>query len=544
MSGRPVYLERVSPHKLSARIRNPLTGKQLRITDESEAKIQVRVDQIRSIISDFRLGVIGPREAEREINLKVLGAPMVRDLWASYVCLLHGQHQINTEGLWRVRLEPYFGKLRVYELSPETMARWERAEIEKGIKPKTIANAFWSLRTAIAAAVPQRVDEIPWQKWRPRSKVQGEEYDDRECLTSIPQLGELLRAANVYDERVTAIHGYSDAGVRLLFLILTGCRQSEAAAMAWDCVHFDHLPLPEMRIWYKSSQGWQTKHPEWTRPLDAPKMNKRRTQNLHKAVAQVLWIHKERLERLGWYKPDGPVFPGTGGRWRSSAFIMKNEVLREIVELAGFPNPEKWVVHSTRHSFGTLEAQAAIAAGDVKGFLERGGWTKIETAMGYMRKAGKGRPIPYIGEVSQADLPGVLPGPQETKLLERHKARNEMVLAEIEQTVVVSPRTAEKSMTVAELAERYKDEKELPPVIQARAKARRGRAYNQAKRDGKTPEQCREEGELAARGFRNGFKGMQKKARENTKGQDDAGRPEEGSPGDSRGDPQEGEVGA
>ncbi len=518
MRTRGVHLERVSPHKWSARIRHPITGKQLRITDESEAKIQVRIDQIRSINSDFRLGVIGPREAEREISLKLFGAPMVRDLWESYIILLHGQHQVNTAGLWTVRLEPYFGKLRVYELSPETMARWEKAELEKGIKPKTIANAFWSLRTAIAAAVPHRVDEIPWQKWRPRSKVQGEEYDDRECLTSIPQLGELLRAARVYDERVAAIHGYSDAAVRLVFLVLTGCRQSEAAAMAWDCVHFDHQPLPEMRIWYKSTAGWKDKHPDWKRPLDAPKMNKRRTQNLHKAVAQVLWIHKERLERLGWYRPDGPVFPVVGGEWRSAAFIMKNEVLREIVGLAGFPNPEKWVVHSTRHSFGTLEAQAAIAAGDVKGFLERGGWTKIETAMGYMRKAGRGRPIPYIGEVSQADLPGVLPGPQETKLLERHRARDEMVLAEIGTTAVVTERMAEKALTVAELAERYRDAKELPPVIQARAKARYSRAYNQAKRDGKTAAECKREGDLAVRGFRNGFKGMQKKAREKAKG--------------------------
>ena len=512
---RAIHLERVSPHKWSARIRHPITGRQLRITDESEAKIRVRIDQIRGIKSDYRLGVIGPREAEREISLKLHGAPMVYDLWLSYEALLHGQHAVNTKGLWKVRLAPWFGKSRVYELTPEVMARWEKDQLRKGCAPKTIQNAFWSLKTAIRAAVPHRVDEIPWGKWRPRPRPSGDEEQDRECVRSLPELGSLLRAAKEYDAVVSGNKGYSDAAIRILFLILTGCRQSEAAAMGWDCIELDHQPWPQMWIRYASRSGWRKLKPDWTRPLDAPKMNKRRAQNLHPAVVSVLKGHKERLERVGWYRPDGPVFPGHNGAWRSNATVMGNEVFREIVKLSGLPNPEKWVVHSTRHSFGTLEAQAAILAGDAKGFLDRGGWTKMDTAFNYMKRAGRGRPMPYIGELAQGDLPGlVLAGPAELKMLEARKERDAMVLAELSEVHVVPERTVEKSLTIGELAVIFRDDKDLPKEVQARGMARYRRAYNEKKRAGATTGECEAAGNEALRGFRNGFRGMQKKARQ------------------------------
>lgn len=285
--------------------------------------------------------------------------------------------------------------------------------------------------------------------------------------------------------------------------------------MGWDHILFDNAPLAEMRIWYRTRTGWRERNPNWKRPLDTPKMNKRRTQNLHPAVVQVLQLHRERLERLGWYKPDGPVFPGRAGEWRTSSNIMTNPVFRKIVTLAGLPNPTKWVVHSTRHSFGTLEAQVAVATGDVKGFLERGGWSKIETAMGYYKKGGRGRTMPFIGELEQRDLPGLGTGPtpQEMKLLEQKRERGALLLAQMSETTVVQERMKEKSMSTAELAALYPDAKDLPAVVEARAKSRYSRAYQQAQRDGKTPEQCAQAGAEAKHGFRAGFRGLQKKAR-------------------------------
>jgi len=194
---------------------------------------------------------------------------------------------------------------------------------------------------------------------------------------------------------------------------------------------------------------------------------------------------------------------------------MTNEVFRKIVELAGLPNPRKWVVHSTRHSFGTLEAQVAVATGDVKGFLERGGWSKIETAMGYYKKGGRGRTMPFIGELPQGDLPGLGtgPSPAEQKLLEQKRERGALLLAQMSETTVVQDRMKEKQMTTAELAALYANEKELPSVVEARAKSRYSRAYQQAQREGKTPAECAQAGNEAKHGFRAGFRGLQKKAR-------------------------------
>src|ERR1019366_3487031 len=173
-----ISIEKLSPTSWSARIADPVTGRRVRVTASSELKVQAKIEKIRSARDDLRFGNIGPREAEREIALTLRGAPTVLELWENYVQLLHGQHAVNTRGLWAVRLEPYFGKrTQVFTLTPQVMAEWERDQLKKGMSPKTILNAFWCLKSAIRAGIPDRVHEVPWQRWRPRPKPAGEEQE-------------------------------------------------------------------------------------------------------------------------------------------------------------------------------------------------------------------------------------------------------------------------------------------------------------------------------------------------------------------------------
>jgi integrase len=514
---RDIHIEQLSDHSFSARIVNPITGKRQRITDDSEVKIRARVKALADIASSLRLGLIGQREAERDFNLRLKGAPLVSEMWDDYVQVLHGPHAENTKGAWNVRLAPYFGKARVYELTPEVMAQWERSELHKGASPKTIQNAFWSLKAAIRSGIPHRVQELPWRNWRPRPKPSGDEEEVRESCRNLNELRALVRAAIAYDEDVVARSGYSDAATRILFLVLSGCRQSEAAALGWDNVLFDHAP-PELRIWYATKPRWKQAHPDWLRPFDSPKMNKRRTQTMHPHMVEELRLHRERQQRMGYYRPDGPVFPGVGGAWRLVPRVMENDTFREIVELAGLPNPEKWVVHSTRHTFGTLESFGSmVTTGDVRGAMIRGGWTKVETMLGYMKKAGRGRPESFIGELPQGELPGLQLGPSGSELRRLRAAtdREAAALVELAQgSVVREVSKTEASLTLAQLAQRYPDE--VPRVIRARAKHRYSRGYQQAKRDGKNTEQCRAAGLAASKGFLAKFHGMQKINRDKT----------------------------
>jgi integrase len=520
MAKKPVHIEALPGGTWRARITHPITKRRISITASSELKVAARIEQIRGIKQDLLLGQVGIREAERAISVRVHGAPTVRELWDAYTPTLWGRHAENIVGVWKNHLEPYFGKARVYELTPEMMARWERKLLENALKPKTICNVFWSLRAAVHAAIPHRLDEVPWRRWRPRPRPQDGGVLSRDCCRDLDEFRLLMRAAKAYDEKVKAKQGYADTAERILFLAFTGARQAEACGLGWDCVFIDQ-ERAELRIHYQAPPGWTKAHPTWKRPLEAPKMNKKREATMHPAVAEMLRAYREKLSQDGRYRPEGPVFPNRSGGWRTTGKVLSNRVLREIVEAAGF-DAKNWVVHSLRHTFGTLNARGAmLTTGDIVALMAVGGWAKHETAFQYIKAMARERPSSFIPALPQAELPGVgaLPGPAEMRRLEVARERQTESLVELSREVVVrvgGDARAERNLSLAEIAARHAGEPGIPKVVRDMAKAKYAQAYRQAQRDKLTPEECAGRANAARIGFLSNYKRQLKKAAAST----------------------------
>jgi hypothetical protein len=188
-------------------------------------------------------------------------------------------------------------------------------------------------------------------------------------------------------------------------------------------------------------------------------------------------------------------------------------VFRQIVQVAGFVGG-KWSPHSLRHTFCTLTARAAWqATGDLVAARILTGHQDQKTLDAYLHRASEAMPQSLIGELGQASLPGIL----SPKLLEVGEivaeAREiDRKLTGIAAAIVVPDREPElSSMTLVELAQRFPSD--TPKAVIHRADARYRRAYNEAKRDGKDVEVCKERGTRARHGFMSAWRKAQQKAR-------------------------------
>jgi integrase len=519
---RKPHVERMASGTYSARISDPMRpGKRIRVTDDTEGKVLQRVERALQLAREVKRGESDPRDLRRRFARIAVGAPTVAEVWDAHASTLRGQWRRKVGGIWRVQIAPMLGKLRVFELTPEKMARWEETQRDEGRGPKTVENAFMALRAAVRAALHDRVDEIPWRTWRPQGPPKG--YEPREACRSLQELEALILACAKYDAAAMASAGaFGDLAVRVLVLALTGLRQGEGVALGWDALGLD-AEEPEnwtLAVKYSAHEDWTERHK--VRPLDPPKGNKVRTQTLHAHAALALRHQREKLRARGWYRDDGPVFPARGGGWRHGSQLIDPAVLRECVRLAGLPTEigKTWTVHSLRHTFATLETWAAWSlTGDVAAAMARTGHSKVEVLMGYLRRAGRGRPAPFIpalggqaaGFLSEG-LPRALPAAEMAPVAAlAHRRIGELAAAaatpeklgavglRARRAAKVEGRKAARERPLCDLARAHPTGR--PPEVTTRAESRYRRAYLAAQRAGASPEACRQRGGASRRAF-------------------------------------------
>lgn len=510
------HIERMAGGAYSARISDPARpGVRIRITDDTESKVLARVDRARELAREAKRGESDPRELRRRFGRVTLGAPTVAEVWAAHAATLRGQWRKKVAGIWRVQIAPMLGGLRVFELTPERLALWEEEQRNAGRGPKTVENAFVSLRAAVRSALHDRVDEIPWRKWKPQGPPKG--YEPREACRSLAELEALILACADYDARAISNAGaLGDLAVRAIVLALTGLRQGEGVALGWDALGLD-APEPEnwtLAVKYSAHEDWTERHK--VRPLDPPKGNKVRTQTLHAHAALALRHQRERLRARGLYRDDGPVFPTRVGGWRHGSQLIDPEVLRACVLAANLPTEigKTWTVHSLRHTFATLETWAAWSlTGDVAAAMARTGHAKVEVLMGYLRRAGRGRPAPFIpalgGDATaflSAALPrALLPSQMAPAAALAHRRLGELADAASKPERLARAFRERKAgvkrpeCPLSELARQYP--RGRPAEVSARAESRYRRAYLVAQRAGANPEACRQRGGASRRAF-------------------------------------------
>jgi hypothetical protein len=219
----------------------------------------------------------------------------------------------------------------------------------------------------------------------------------RQAAGNLGELLALASAAQADDRQAWARGWYSQKAAAVFVLGLTGLRQGEAAGLGWDDVRLTG-DSPSITVRWQVREGWRNRYE--SRPQDPTKGRKVRMVPLHPAAVAALLSIRGELQRRGWYRDDGPVFPGIADTWRSDPEVLKPEAVHRWAKAAGLPHPEAWNVHSLRHSFATLEHAGGAS---LKELAAKTGHTDMRTLEAYvheLKATGQSR----IGEVPAGTL--------------------------------------------------------------------------------------------------------------------------------------------
>jgi len=393
------------PKRIRSQPRDPVTGERRSFYASSEAERDARLLRLDEVRRDFRYGM-DPAEAARAARPALGRVLTVDEAYQRYAAAKKPRAAQKALVTWESYIAPYLAGRRVWELSPDVMARWvldlgkTRGRSGHGLAPATIWLCYDTLAATCNRLVPRDLAGLPWGRWRPDlPKGEDAQVSRREYATTIEQLCALVLAARERDLAAWTRGHFADLTARVVVLLLTGLRQAEGAGLAWDNVTID-APVPILYVWSQAPQGWRASYPGHDRPPAIPKGRKRRKQAAHPNVVSALLAQREQLQARGWYRPDGPVFPGRDGAWRCSGKTIKPATMRELATAAGLPNPHLWVTHSTRHTFATLEILTSL--GDFRATQARTGHASIEQLETYYHAAtGRGMPHSQIPELSR-----------------------------------------------------------------------------------------------------------------------------------------------
>lgn len=391
-------------------------GKRITIRVRTKAEGEAKVRLLDHLREQVKHNMIGEAEALRQAGALERGTILtVDDIWKPYALGQSTRTRKICNAAWCHHLAPHFSGKPAASLDANTMKAWETAERElpgkrsgELISPKTVRNAYDLLRTAYGRAVASgHIDAIPWEPgYRPpRVKAHAQSVASREACRTVDELRRLVRAAMEYDEGLTKKGRWSDMCARVFVVAMLGLRQGEAAGLSWEDLHIDD-GSHDCVVVHQVVDDWRHAHPDWARPLDPPK-SERPMFSLHPRVVEFLRSHRKRLQDRGWYRQNGPVFPtigggAKGGQWRDRAELLKPSLFRRIVTAAGLPNPERWVPHSLRHTYATLEGANAASLRDLQA---RTGHSSLKVLEGYMKSVGRGLIPSTIGLEVGDDVP-------------------------------------------------------------------------------------------------------------------------------------------
>lgn len=412
-------------------IAHPLAqGRKISVTERTEEECITAAERLIRLREDVRAGRIGRADAARLIARQSTGVGiMVRDVWDAYIGTQRGTTLRTAASTWTNMLEETFGDLEAVDVNTTLLKTWA-VRMERTYSPVTVHGAYSLLRTAfnLAAASPSAptfLERVPWDariKIGKSAKAQRREQlaagTGREACRNWEEFEALLRAATEHDLALLKKGRWSDLAARVGIITLCGLRQSEAAALAWSDVEIDD-GTPVCRVHRAVQKRWKIDHPNWIRPEDPPKDGPRHFRLSPGAIA-LLRAQRVALREHGIFEPEGPVFPNFVkripasdplARWRSIPEVIEPAVLREVVRAAGLPNVERWVVHSLRHSFVTLEAAGAARVGaNLQDVADRVGHSDLEMLAHYMSNTSR---LPVAPSFTPAIGPGILRNPRE-----------------------------------------------------------------------------------------------------------------------------------
>lgn len=344
-------------------IPHPLTGRpRWTLTAPTYGELADRVHAARAVGATVLAGRMTLEAGFAALDRVRRGLPaastaLLVDAWRAYESTLANPVTAKKAGaIYRRMVAPTFGAdTWCAELSDAALATWVADLERRGYAPKTI-RAGWALLAAALrhARRAHLIERLPFVDFRaPRAQV----LRPRAACTTLAELEALAAAAAELDARRATWRPLGDLSRRLLVVALLGLRNGEAAALGWD--HVD-LRAGVVTVVHTARDDWRAREPERTRPDFPTKGRSVHRQKLHPTALELLAAQRVELERLGWYRSDGPVFPDVlTGAWRPNNSVIDYREMRRVVELArarGLAVPAGVLcVHALRHSMVSLE---------------------------------------------------------------------------------------------------------------------------------------------------------------------------------------------
>ena len=374
-----------------------LMGRHLRLSAMVLEELEEKRRLVEGWEREYRYSVITldalRDRVTRLVNPKAL-TRMVRGIWGSYVETARPSMLSHLHSVWKHQLSPELGELAVVQLTPRTMTRWDTRQITEGYAPKTTWDAFTLLAAAVRASLLEGED-VPWtlprgKVWRPSRAPKA--LKERPACCTADEAEQLIAAALEEDRRlrmgeygVAMSRRLPDLGHRVTVALLLGLRNGEVSGLGWDDCALD-VERPAVIVRHQAVDQWRRLYPEWKRPLSLPKGGKEVQIALHLTSARALLAQRELLRARGWYREDGPVFPGHegtafAGEWRNNANGIRPEETRRVAARAGLPFPAEWVTHSLRHSLATVESTSGA---DLRSIQRRTRHDSLEVLEGYI----------------------------------------------------------------------------------------------------------------------------------------------------------------
>ncbi|MBK8255583.1 MAG: hypothetical protein IPK82_23335 [Polyangiaceae bacterium] len=484
--------------------RNPNRRKSF--TRPTDAEAIAAAEAWRRLRRDARDGLISTAELNQKLRLSERGTVLtVHEIWHTYISAFAEVRKRALKYHWKNHYAKHFGDLAAEELTAERFGKWEEWEAQKpagrtgkDTSRSTIQTLFALMRAAYGKRVENgELQRVPWGKWKPTGQF-GRPAEEREALRSVKEVALVLEAARVHDERLRSWGHYSDAQARIAVMLLNGDRQGEAGAKAWD----DFKEKDGRRVLETKRQvrdGWKTDHPTWPRPLDVPKSRSAGENVCHPTLEKILLDLQKYQRARGIYRPDGPMFPARHGGWRESRTTVEPSLFRKLLTAAGLQHLgvdiERFVTHSARHTFGTLEA---LHSQDIKATADRIRHRDQEVTAMYMKRGGRSLPASAI-PVFAVEMPNAI----------------EIVANDDELPASADPPTVEDlTRAIADRApSRTFFEREWqvwnecgqppprPPAVTEAAERARTAAYQKVRRAGGTTDAAKRAGRTARRAY-------------------------------------------
>ncbi len=326
------------------------------------------------------------------------------------------EHVAAQKPRWRAKIEgqyrrhvlsyPAFGKGRalVAMCTSVVMREWLDQTTTPGgdpLSPKSKRNLFNLMRAcARRGIVARRIDALPWGAWRPPP---SDRNASGEAARNIGEVSAFVLEAMKLDAPAWERGEYSDWWARMLFEMVFGLRQGEAAGLGVHDFDLD-ADEPSVTIRRQVTRGWIERNPAAREPPDLPKGERVRVLGLNRTAVMIVQEHFRALKKHGIFDAQGPVFPSVHKsahprRWRSSERLLPCNFMRDLARKIGLPKPEKWTPHANRRTAGTIGA----AAGDLEAVRQFLGHSTLAMTAGYVRSLRRGLPQGAI------EFPGLEP---------------------------------------------------------------------------------------------------------------------------------------